>query len=282
MKKLVYHHNLIGHEINESNEYFANDPLDREVYCRKLHIITEPLGKDCEKCQYFAGLEQGYGHECAWDDVEDTELVINHEDRYKEYERVDKLIKTGVLPTYANDTVAHVKCLKYDQKKWVYIQSEDRRCRFALGEPGKKNLICFGINPSTASPEDLDPTMRKVKAIATNNGYDGYIMLNIYPQRATDPCAMDKEPDLRACRENYDIIKGIFQNNKCDIVAAWGDNISKRNYLKDCLQEIVRVADLYDAKWYCLGNLTKLGNPRHPLYIRNDSILNICNCSELH
>ena len=30
-KKLVYHHNMIGHEINESLEYYADDVFDREI-----------------------------------------------------------------------------------------------------------------------------------------------------------------------------------------------------------------------------------------------------------
>ena len=42
-KKLVYHRNWIGHEINESLMYHADDVFDREIYCRKLHLITEPL-----------------------------------------------------------------------------------------------------------------------------------------------------------------------------------------------------------------------------------------------
>ena len=37
------------------------------------------------------------GIECVWEDVTDAEYFIHHEDRYKEYERVDRLIKLGVL-----------------------------------------------------------------------------------------------------------------------------------------------------------------------------------------
>ena len=32
-KRLIRHHNLFGHEINESLEFFADDVLDREIYC---------------------------------------------------------------------------------------------------------------------------------------------------------------------------------------------------------------------------------------------------------
>ena len=96
-KQLVFHHNLLGHEINESYEYFADDPFDRTIYCRKLHIVTEPKAKDCNNCPYLSGMEQGHGIECAWDDICSKDHVVRHEDRYTEYERVDKLIKQGIL-----------------------------------------------------------------------------------------------------------------------------------------------------------------------------------------
>ena len=95
--KLIYHHNLIGHEINESLTFFADDMSDREIYCRKNHKIMEPLKTDCEDCPCFAGFEQGHGHECAWNDVVAEEHVVVHEDRFKEYKRVDQLLKSGIL-----------------------------------------------------------------------------------------------------------------------------------------------------------------------------------------
>ena len=79
-KKLVYHHNLIGHEINESLQHYKEDVFDREIYCRKKHQVLEPTEVDCLKCPYFAGLEQGHGHECAWEDVTEEEHVVEHMD----------------------------------------------------------------------------------------------------------------------------------------------------------------------------------------------------------
>ncbi len=40
-KQLIYHHNLIGHEINESLTFHPEDIMDREIFCRKLHSISE-------------------------------------------------------------------------------------------------------------------------------------------------------------------------------------------------------------------------------------------------
>jgi len=73
---------------------------------------------------------------------------------------------------------------------WIYDTNEDNSARFTLGEYEdfiSKTLICFGINPSTATPEKLDNTIIKIKLFAKNNNYKNWIALNIYPQRATNP-----------------------------------------------------------------------------------------------
>ena len=49
--------------------------------------------------------------------------------------------------------------------QWLYENSEDNSARFVLGQvfnPTGKTLLCFGINPSTACPENLDNTIRQI------------------------------------------------------------------------------------------------------------------------
>lgn len=275
MIKLVHHHNFIGHEINESLEFYADDVLDREIYCRKLHTIKEPLTQDCNDCPCFAGWEQGHGHECVWDDVVD-EIDVRHDDRYKEFERVDKLIKQGILKSDVCDcTVFKVKNLDYDKEQWIYEESDDKVLRYILGTKGKKSLICFGVNPSTASPNDLDPTMKNVEFFARNNGYDSYIMLNLYPVRATNPNDLDKEQNIQAARENLKFISTFLQQGNFDIWAAWGTLISKREYLKSCLKEIAEVTKQYNCHWYSIGDCSKDGHPHHPLYLNRHSAMEV-------
>ena len=269
-KKLIYHHNLIGHEINESLEFFADDVLDREIYCRKKHLVTEPLESDCKSCPCFAGLEQGHGRECAWGDVTTEEYVVKHEERYKEYERVDKLIKLGILETVSDIPAFNVKMLPYDDSRWIYEQSKDMENRYLLGKRGEKTLVCCGVNPSTASPEDLDPTMKRVESLAKANGYDGYIMINLYPMRATDPNKMHEYMNVNIVEQNLEYIKNILSVGNADIWAAWGNLIEKREYLKECLMKIADIADTYMCTWYTMGTLTKGGHPRHPLYLSNE------------
>ena len=79
----------------------------------------------------------------------------------------------------------------YDAARWLYVPPYYTEYRYILGTRGANPLICIGINPSTAQPGDLDNTLKSVERIALGNGYDSFTMFNVYPQRATDPNAMD-------------------------------------------------------------------------------------------
>ena len=46
--------------------------------------------------------------------------------------------------------------LEYDREKWLYVPNAYTEYRYILGTRGKNPLICIGINPSTAKPDDLD------------------------------------------------------------------------------------------------------------------------------
>ena len=54
----------------------------------------------------------------------------------------------------------------YDVEKWLYVPNSYSEYRYILGSRGKKPLICIGINPSTAAPDALDPTLQSVNRIA--------------------------------------------------------------------------------------------------------------------
>ncbi len=161
----------------------------------------------------------------------------------------------------------------YDQSKWIYIPEEDADYRCVLGTVGEHPIFVVGINPSTAKPGDLDNTMKSVERIANGNGFDSYIMLNVYAQRATDPNDMDKEMNCTLHEENLRAIEQVFENFKESLViwAAWGTNIHKRKYLKDCLLGLVELAEKYNARWCKVGKESKDGHPHHPLYLRKDS-----------
>jgi len=135
-------------------------------------------------------------------------------------------------------------------------------------------LICFGVNPSTAEPNNLDPTLKSVARISSANGFDSWIMLNIYPQRSTNPDELHSQREYSLHEENMHRIKKIIQEYQPTIWAAWGSIITKRQYLINCLYNIVDLSKEYQCQWVNAGQVSKQGHPHHPLYLKRTAQLN--------
>lgn len=88
---------------------------------------------------------------------------------------------------------AQIPSAEYDINKWLYVPNVYSEYRYILGTKGCNPLICIGINPSTAEPDNLDNTLKSVERIAHGNGFDSFLMFNVYAQRATDPDAMERQ-----------------------------------------------------------------------------------------
>ena len=159
----------------------------------------------------------------------------------------------------------------YDIEKWLYAPNFYSEYRYILGTRGKNPLICIGINPSTAEPDNLDNTLKSVERIALGNGFDSFIMFNVYAQRATSPDDMEKECNLLLHKENLEAFRYVLSiSEKPAVWAAWGAIIEKRKYLPACVRDMLEAGREYGATWYCAGAITKKGHPHHPLYLRKD------------
>ena len=154
--------------------------------------------------------------------------------------------------------------------EWIYEKNEDNTARYVLGTIGDNPLVCFGINPSTAEPNNLDPTVRRVQLIASHTGHDSFIMFNIYPQRATDPKNLHLAANVELVNENETFLSKVIDGRRLKIWAAWGNLIESRKYLPNLKQRIIDLPGLKNAEWIKLGPLTSKGHPRHPLYCRNN------------
>ena len=162
----------------------------------------------------------------------------------------------------------------YDVSRWIYAPNFYSEYRYILGTRGQNPLICIGINPSTAQPDDLDNTLKSVERIALGNGFDSFIMFNVYAQRATDPDAMERVCNVRLHQENMAAFRYVLSISSAPAVwAAWGTIIEKRPYLPQCLRDMLSIGDELGARWYCAGAVSKKGHPHHPLYLRKDEKL---------
>jgi len=165
----------------------------------------------------------------------------------------------------------------------IEIKSIDYR--YALGlKSDKKTMYFLGINPSNATlkggnVEELsfensvkvinngklvdDPTIKLVSMIAEQNNCS-WVMLNIYPERTYNIKYLPETYDKSAHDKNLENIKKIVVNNS-QIVAIWGDNITKRNYLFNCLKDIVNILEGKHLIWKCIDVTKNNHNPVHPV-----------------
>ena len=162
----------------------------------------------------------------------------------------------------------------YDIERWLYVPNHYSEYRYILGTRGRKPLICMGINPSTAAPDALDPTLQSAQRIALSNGYDSFLMFNVYAQRATRPDDMERSCNPVLHAENRKAFRYLLSLSPAPALwAAWGNIIEKRGYLMDCLRDFAADAQAAGAAWFTAGPLLKSGHPHHPLYLKGTTPL---------
>ena len=185
----------------------------------------------------------------------------------------------------ANDTThAHILTFEealipsasdFDRSRWIYVPDHYSEYRYLLGTRGRHPLICVGINPSTAVPDRLDNTLKSAERIALFNGYDSFVMFNVYAQRATDPDDMEHELNPVLHQENMKAFSWLLSQfpSPPDLWAAWGAIIEKRAYLASCVLDLAAIARRFGSRWFTAGPRSKAGHPHHPLYLKKDSVL---------
>jgi len=162
----------------------------------------------------------------------------------------------------------------YDVRRWLYVPNVYSEYRYLLGTRGKNPLICIGINPSTAAPDALDPTLQSAERIAHFNGYDSFLMFNVYAQRATRPDDMEPAVNPALHAENRRAFAYLLSLSARPAVwAAWGNLIEKRQYLMDCVRDFAALGRQAGAVWYTAGPPLKSGHPHHPLYLKRGTPL---------
>ncbi len=142
--------------------------------------------------------------------------------------------------------------------------SDCRRYRYALWrtwQEGESHVMFIGLNPSTADETKDDPTIRRCIGYAKAWGFGGIHMLNLFAFRATNPKDLKKANDPVG-KENDSYLKMYLEPGGLNI-ACWGTHGSFLNRGEEVIELLNR------GNLSCF-DLTKNGQPKHPLYLKQD------------
>lgn len=128
---------------------------------------------------------------------------------------------------------------------------------------GQPTIAFIGLNPSTATHEETDPTVTRCRNRAKALGYHTFYMLNLFPIRSTDPRGMLKHDMPGGDQiEHEEFITPILQLAKT-IICCWGNHGSHMDQDEWMKQLLEREAK---SKTFALA-VSKGGHPKHPLYL---------------
>lgn len=147
-------------------------------------------------------------------------------------------------------------CMKYRyhlRSTWQQPELED-----------EEDYLCFlMLNPSTATEEQNDPTIERIERRARMKGYGGFMILNLFAYRATDPMDMKKQLDPIGPENDWFIEDALMSAPA--IICGWGTHGAHMNRNKD----VMKLFEKYERTPVALG-WTKDNHPQHPLYISYD------------
>lgn len=149
--------------------------------------------------------------------------------------------------------------------------SPDKVYRYELGRQLEgtrypdRLVVWIMLNPSTADEFKEDPTIRRVIGFSAKWGFGQIMILNMFAYRSPIARTLVGHPDPVGPDNDYYLLQHSL--NAELIVVGWGNwgRLQQRSE---------QVRKLLPFRLSCLGT-TGSGHPRHPLYLSNDSRLEV-------
>jgi hypothetical protein len=114
------------------------------------------------------------------------------------------------------------------------------------------------LNPSTADAARDDATTRRLRAFSRAWGFGGYLLVNLFALRATDPADLRKAADPVGPANDAAILRATTRCSS--VVVAWGAHGGFRGRDGTVMKMLAGAT----VKVECLG-ISRGGRPRHPL-----------------
>lgn len=144
---------------------------------------------------------------------------------------------------------------------------EQKTHRFALGNVGATTMgdppfVAVCMNPSYADRSRADKTVNRVIEASVANKHPGWVMLNLYPERATSAASLAPY-DAHLSTANCEAIGLVLgQHGVTEVLGAWGD--LKHPTLRRAKQDVLDTLDRLGVRLFTFDGLTVRGDPLHP------------------
>lgn len=135
----------------------------------------------------------------------------------------------------------------------------------AATRAGVKTLTVIMVNPSTATEDHDDPTIRKVQSFALRAGYRRVVVGNLFALRSTDIKGLAAVEDPRGDRANLEALARMIAEAD-SLLFAWGPMAKVPRAWRGRWRTIAALAERAGKEPLCLGT-AKDGQPRHPLMV---------------
>lgn len=127
--------------------------------------------------------------------------------------------------------------------------------------------VVFGLlNPSVADAFVPDPTVTRCRGFARREHAGGFIVVNLFGLRSTDPSVLADHPNPIGRSNNRLIVEAV--QDAAVVIAGWGvpGALGGRD------RAVAELLAEHGIELKCLGR-NQGGSPRHPLYVRADQPL---------
>lgn len=159
------------------------------------------------------------------------------------------------VPSHIRSSAVFSDCRQYRyvlHRRWQYDQPS-------------RSVLFLLMNPSTATEDVDDPTVRKCRLYTEQWGYNHLIITNIMAYRATHPKLLLDVADPVG-PDNMRRVACLITMQRPFVVCGWGRIPPKLRYAEAQAMQMLR-----DCQPHVL-RLSKSQRPWHPLYLPNDSV----------